>query len=371
MQQSSPPFRADHVGSLLRPPGVRAARAEAASGAMDPALLRRIEDAAIRDVVAKQEAAGLASITDGEFRRRWFHIDFLEQIEGIEAQYSGVAVRFRKVSGEELETTPPKLVVTGKVRRRKPIMGADFDFLKRATKQTAKVTIPSPSMAHFRAGRAGVSHEAYPDIEEFFADLAGAYRAEIADLAQRGCRYIQLDDTNLAYLCDEKFRQNARAMGEDPTKLPGVYARLINACIRDAPDDMVFAIHLCRGNFRSAFVAEGGYDPVAETLFGEIDVDAFFLEYDDARSGGFEPLRFVPPGKIVVLGLVTTKKGDLEDKDLLKRRIEEASQFVNVDQLCLSPQCGFSSTAEGNLLSHEQQEAKLRLIVETAQEVWG
>jgi 5-methyltetrahydropteroyltriglutamate--homocysteine methyltransferase len=365
MQQSSPPFRADHVGSLLRPAGVRAARAEAASGAMDPALLRRIEDAAIRDVVAKQEAAGLASITDGEFRRRWFHIDFLEQIEGIEAQYSGVA------SGEELETTPPKLVVTGKLRRRKPIMGADFDFLKRATKQTAKVTIPSPSMAHFRAGRAGVSHEAYPDIEEFFADLAGAYRAEIADLAQRGCRYIQLDDTNLAYLCDEKFRQNARAMGEDPTKLPGVYARLINACIRDAPDDMVFAIHLCRGNFRSAFVAEGGYDPVAETLFGEIDVDAFFLEYDDARSGGFEPLRFVPKGKTVVLGVVSSKTPQLESKDAIKRRIDSAARIVPLEQLGLSPQCGFSSTEHGNDLSEADQWAKLRLVVETAAEVWG
>lgn len=371
MTRPQPPFRADHVGSLLRPPQLLAARKEAAEGRIDRSALRAIEDEAIRDVARKQEEVGLDSITDGEFRRTWFHVDFLERVEGIEARYSGGAVHFRKASGEQLETTPPKLIVTGKVRHAAPINGPDFDFLKGVTSRAPKITIPSPSMAHFRAGRAGISEDAYPRMEDFFADLAAAYRAEIADLAARGCRYIQFDDTNLAYLCDEKFREGARAMGEDPEKLPHTYAQLINDCLRGAPDDMVFAIHLCRGNFRSAFVAEGGYDPVAEALFGGIDVNAFFLEYDDERSGGFEPLRFVPKGKHVILGVVSSKTPQLEAKDSLKRRIESAAKVVPLDQLGISPQCGFSSTEHGNDINEAQQWDKLRLVVDTAREVWG
>lgn len=368
---SRPPFRADHVGSLLRPAKLQDARAKAARGEIERSALRAVEDEAIAHVVKQQESVGLQSITDGEFRRTWFHVDFLEQIEGIEAQYTGGAVNFRKASGEQLQTTPPKLVVTGKLRRTHSIQGADFDFLKSKTSRTPKVTIPSPSMAHFRAGRAGISETAYPTMQEFFDDLARVYREEIADLASRGCRYIQFDDTNLAYLCDDKFRENARAMGEDPDKLPHTYARLINDCVRDAPADMTFAIHLCRGNFRSAFVAEGGYDPVAEALFGEINVDAFFLEYDDERSGGFEPLRFVRKGKYVVLGVVSSKIAALESKDAVKRRIDSAAKIVPLDQLCVSPQCGFSSTEHGNDLTEDDQWAKLRLCVEVAEEVWG
>lgn len=371
MADANLPFRADHVGSLLRPALLREARAKAARGAVDNDELRAAEDEAIRAAVAQQEDVGLRAVTDGEFRRTWFHIDFLEQIEGVEAQYGGGAVRFRKASGEQLETTPPRLVITGKVRRSHPIFGAAFDFLRAHATQTPKVTLPSPSMAHFRAGRAGVSKDAYPDMEEFFADLARVYREEIADLAARGCRYIQFDDTNLAYLCDETFRENARRMGEDPEQLPHTYARLINDCLRGAPDDMMFAIHLCRGNFRSAFVAEGGYDPVAETLFGEIGVESFLLEYDDERSGGFEPLRFVPKGKTVVLGVVSSKVAELEQKDAIKRRIDSAAKTVPLEQLALSPQCGFSSTEHGNDLSEADQWAKLRLVVEVAEEVWG
>lgn len=261
--------------------------------------------------------------------------------------------------------------MTGRLHRDHSIQGLDFDFLKGATRQTPKVSIPSPSMAHFRAGRAGVDETAYPDMDMFFEDLAGVYRDEIADLASRGCRYIQLDDTNLAYLCDETFREGARRMGEDPAKLPHTYANLINACLRDAPAEMTCAVHLCRGNFRSAFVAEGGYDPVAEVLFNELAVDAFFLEYDDARSGGFDPLRFGPKDKYVVLGVVSSKVAALEEKDAVKRRIEAAAKVLPLEQLCLSPQCGFSSTEHGNDLTEEDERAKLRLCVEVAEDVWG
>ncbi|HVY85349.1 MAG TPA: 5-methyltetrahydropteroyltriglutamate--homocysteine S-methyltransferase [Caulobacterales bacterium] len=371
MPGATPPFRADHVGSLLRPPALALARAKAARGEIERSELRAVEDEAIRACVALQEDVGLRSVTDGEFRRTWFHVDFLEQIKGIEARYTGVAVKFRKSSGEELETAPPKLLVTGKLEHTHAIQGADFDFLKSVTKRTPKVTIPSPSMAHFRAGRAGVDEAAYPTMEGFFEDLARVYREEIADLAARGCRYIQFDDTNLAYLCDEKFREGARAMGENPDMLPHTYAKLINSCMAGAPDDMTFAVHLCRGNFRSAFVAEGGYDPVAEALFGELDVDAFFLEYDDTRSGGFDPLRFVPKDKFVVLGVVSSKVAALEPKDDIKRRIDSAAKILPLEQLCLSPQCGFSSTEHGNDLTEADQRAKLRLCVEVAEEVWG
>lgn len=367
----TPPFRADHVGSLLRPLVLQQARARAARGEIEPAGLREIEDRAIADAVKAQAACGLQAITDGEFRRTWFHVDFLERIAGIEAQYTGGAVHFRKASGEQLQTTPPRLVVTDKLRHTQPIQGADFDFLKSCATGMPKVAIPSPSMAHFRAGRAGVSEAAYPNMEDFFEDLARVYREEIADLAARGCRYIQLDDTNLAYLCDEKFRENARKMGEDPDKLPHTYAKLINACLCDKPKDMWVGVHLCRGNFRSAFVAEGGYEPVAETLFGEVDVDAFFLEYDDERSGGFEPLRLVPKDKVVVLGIVSSKHAALESKDEVKRRIDSAAKTLPLEQLCLSPQCGFSSTEHGNDLTEADQWAKLRLVTEVAAEVWA
>jgi len=371
MATLTPPFRADHVGSLLRPVALQQARARAARGEIERAALREVEDAAIQDAVKGQEACGLQAITDGEFRRTWFHVDFLERIAGIEAQYTGGAVNFRKTSGEQLQTTPPRLVVTDTLRHTHPIQGADFDFLKGCASAMPKVAIPSPSMAHFRAGRAGVSEAAYPNMQDFFEDLARVYREEIADLAARGCRYIQLDDTNLAYLCDEKFRENARRIGEDPDELPHTYAKLINACLRDRPKDMWVGVHLCRGNFRSAFVAEGGYEPVAETLFGEVDVDAFFLEYDDERSGGFEPLRLVPKNKVVVLGVVSSKHAALERKDDVKRRIDSAAKTLPLEQLCLSPQCGFSSTEHGNDLSEADQWAKLRLVTEVAAEVWG
>jgi 5-methyltetrahydropteroyltriglutamate--homocysteine methyltransferase len=372
MPKRTPPFRADHVGSLLRPEPLRRQRARFAEGEIDRAALRLAEDEAIRGAVALQESVGLRSITDGEFRRAWFHVDFLEQIQGVEAVLAGGATaHFRRTTGEVLEVAPPRIYVRGKVRHTHSIMGADFDFLRAATRETPKITIPSPSMAHFRTGRAGVDKTAYPDIQDFFNDLAAVYRAEIADLARRGCRYLQLDDTNLAYLCDDNFRDSARKLGEDPERLPHIYARLINACVRDAPKDMVTAIHLCRGNFRSAFVAQGGYDPVAETLFNEINVDAFFLEYDDERSGGFGPLRFVPKGKHVVLGVISSKLRELESKDDVKRRIGEAAKIVPLDQLCISPQCGFSSTEHGNEVTEADQRRKLELVVEVAREVWG
>ena len=338
---------------------------------MDRAALRAVEDAAILGVVALQEAVGLKSVTDGEFRRTSFHLDFLMQIQGLQMRPGEGETHFRSATtGETLSVSPPKLVVAGKVARAHSIMGADFDFLSKATKQTPKITIPSPSMAHFRGGRDAIDRTAYPDVEGFFDDLARAYREEVADLGARGCRYLQLDDTNLAYLCDEAMREGARKIGEDPDKLPEVYARLINASIASRPRDMVTAIHLCRGNYRSAFVAEGGYDPVAEVLFNQIEVDAFFLEYDTERSGSFSPLRFVPKDRFVVLGIVSSKLPALETKDFIKRRIEDAAKVMPLEQLCLSPQCGFSSTEHGNDLSFDDQRRKLELVVEVAREVW-
>jgi 5-methyltetrahydropteroyltriglutamate--homocysteine methyltransferase len=364
-----PPFRADHVGSFLRPPQLLAARERFQKGEIGKAALRAVEDAAIADAVRMQEDVGLQGITDGEFRRTYFHIDFLEQLEGVEAR-GGLAAHFHSAKGD-VDFAPPVLHVTGKLRHVRPIQVADFDFLKAATTRTPKVTIPSPTMLHFRGGRDAISREAYPDLEEFFADVAAAYRAEFNALSAAGCRYVQLDDTNLAYLCDPKLREGARARGDDPDELPHRYARLINAAIADRPAGMTICTHLCRGNFRSAWVAEGGYEPVAEVLFNELRVDGYFLEYDDARSGDFSPLRFLPKGKIVVLGLVTTKVGALESKDALKRRIDAAARVVPLQQLCLSPQCGFSSTVHGNEIARESQLAKIRLIVETARDVWG
>ena len=371
-----PPFRADHVGSLLRPPQLLEARRCFAEGGIDRETLRQAEDAAIRDVVAFQEDIGLRAVTDGEFRRASFHMDVLRQFEGFEIRAGEGLTHFRSaVTGKTTSRAPPKLVIAGKLRRPHPILAAEFDFLKSVTRQspqlTAKITMPSPSMAHFRGGREAVDRAAYPEMEDFFADLIGVYREEIADLAARGCRYLQLDDTNLAYLCDERFREGARQLGEDPAALPALYARLISEAVAAGPPDMVSAVHLCRGNYRSSFVAEGGYDLVADVMFNQTQVDAFFLEYDDARSGSFEPLRYVPKGRFVVLGLVSSKLPRLEGKDELRRRIDEAARALPLEQLCLSPQCGFSSTAEGNEISFDDQRRKLELVVEVARDVWG
>jgi 5-methyltetrahydropteroyltriglutamate--homocysteine methyltransferase len=365
----TPPYRADHVGSFLRPVELLDARERAQKGDITHSQLREVEDAAIRDIVRFQEDLGLEGITDGEFRRTYFHIDFLEQLSGVETK-GGISMSFHSAAGN-VDFAPPVMRVTAPVRHVKPIQVDDFKFLRSVTKRTPKVTIPSPTMLHFRGGREAISREAYPDLEQFFADVATAYRAEIRALAAAGCTYLQLDDTNLAYLCDARMREGAKARGDDPDELPRRYARLINAAIADRPPGMTFCVHLCRGNFKSAWVAEGGYEPVAEVLFNELEVDGYFLEYDDARSGDFSPLRFVPAGKTVVLGLVTTKLGELESKDDLKRKIDQAAKLLPLDQLCLSPQCGFSSTVHGNEIAREAQAAKLRLIIETAEEVWG
>ena len=365
----TPPFRADHVGSFLRPKALLDAREQHKQGKISAKQLREVEDRAIRDIVGFQESLGLKGITDGEFRRTYFHIDFLEKLEGVEVK-GGIAMSFKTATGN-VDFAPPVMHVTKKLRHVSPIQLADFKFLQSATKQMPKVTIPSPTMLHFRGGRGAISAEAYPDLEVFYADVAAAYRAELKALGDAGCRYVQLDDTNLAYLCDEKMREGARARGDDPNDLPRLYARLINAAIKDRPAGMTLCVHLCRGNFRSAWAASGGYEPVAEVLFNELAVDGYFLEYDDARSGDFSPLRHVPKNKIVVLGLVSTKLQALESKDRLKRKIDEASRLVPLEQLCLSPQCGFSSTVHGNDIAVEAQAVKIRLVVETAGEVWG
>ncbi len=365
-----PPFRADHVGSFLRPAELIEARAAFREGRIDAAALRRSEDEAIRAVVAMQEGLGLQGITDGEFRRTYFHTDFLLQLDGVE-EAGGTQVKFHQHGGKELEYAPPVMKITGKVQHARDIQRADYAFLASCTSRTPKVTIPSPTMLHFRGGRDAIDSNAYPDLDEFYSDLAAAYRAEIASLADAGCRYLQLDDTNLAYLCDDTQRENARRRGMDPDELPRLYARIINDSIRDRPEDMVVCVHLCRGNFRSSWAAEGGYEPVAEVLFNALEVDGYFLEYDDPRSGDFAPLRHLPKGKTVVLGLVTTKLGDLEDPADVKRRIDEAAAFAPIDQLALSPQCGFSSTVHGNDIAMEQQSAKLRLVIDVARDVWG
>jgi 5-methyltetrahydropteroyltriglutamate--homocysteine methyltransferase len=367
---TKPPFRADHVGSLLRPERLLEARARLARGVSSADELRAIEDECIAEAVRRQEEVGLQGITDGEFRRTFFHVDFLERLDGVTVVEGDFSASFRRDDGTEVGFKPPTMRVTGKLRHRASIQGPDFDFLKRTTRRVPKVCIPSPSMLHFRGGRAAIDAELYPDLEGFYADLAAAYRAEIADLADRGCRYLQLDDTNLAYLCDPKIRESTRARGDDPDELPRTYCRLINEAVRERPADMAICIHLCRGNFRSAWVAQGGYEPVAEILFNELALDGFFLEYDDERSGDFAPLRFVPKGKTVVLGIVTSKRPLLESADALKRRIEEAARFVPLEQLALSPQCGFSSTVHGNEISEDDQWRKLARVVEVANQVW-
>jgi 5-methyltetrahydropteroyltriglutamate--homocysteine methyltransferase len=360
----APPFRADHVGSLLRPALLAEARKQFKRGEIPAEKLREIEDAAIRDVAAKQEAIGLQSVTDGEFRRDWWHLDFMLRLEGV----TEVANPGPKFGGTEEQ--PPIPAVTGKVRYGKPIMVEDFAYLKAVAKNTPKFTIPSPSMLHLRGGRASISREIYPDIEAFWTDAARAYRDAIAAFAAAGCTYLQLDDVAFAYLCDPKIRENCKGNGDDPDALPRTYAETINAAIAVRPAGMTITMHTCRGNFKSAWVAEGGYEPVAEAMFS-CEVDAFFMEFDSARAGGFEPLRLLPKGKNVVLGLVTTKVGSLESKDALKQRIEEAARFVPLEHLYLSPQCGFSSTHHGNALTPEEQWRKLERVVEVAKEVWG
>jgi 5-methyltetrahydropteroyltriglutamate--homocysteine methyltransferase len=371
--RKTPPFRADHVGSLLRPPELLEARQRFADGAIDADELRGIEDAAIRDVVALQRDVGLRSVTDGEFRRASWHMDFIYQLDGISKVVDETLhVQFRNEQGT-LEFAPPSLHVDDRIGLSTTIFGDAFEYLRSvaADDQTPKLTIPSPSMVHYRGGRASIDDSLYPELDEFWSDLTAAYREEVRRLGEAGCTYLQFDDTSLAYLNDPAQREHVRAIGGDAEHQHEAYIRHINEALADRPDGMAVTTHMCRGNYRSSWVAEGGYDFVAEALFSELGVDGFFMEWDDARSGGFEPLRFVPPGKLVVLGLVTTKRGELEDADMLKRRIEEASGYVDLDQLCLSPQCGFSSTVEGNALTAEQQAAKLRLVVEVAEEVWG
>ncbi len=371
-RRTVPPFRADHVGSLLRPQKLLRARDEFAAGQISAERLRAIEDDAIRDVVQMQRDVGLQSATDGEFRRASWHMDFIYQLGGVEKVAGDITVHFRNADGE-IDFKPAAIAVTDRVRLERTIFAEDFEFLKGVVGAgvTPKLTIPSPNMVHYRGGRAALDPSVYPDVDQFWADLASAYADQVRAIAQLGCTYLQFDDTSLAYLNDPAQREAMEQRGEDSAHLHETYVRNINNALAGRPAGLAITTHLCRGNFRSSWAAEGGYDFVAEALFGELDVDGFFLEYDDARSGGFEPLRFVAPGKMVVLGLVTTKRGELESKDELKRRIEEASRFVSIEQLCLSPQCGFSSTVEGNVVSYDDQVAKLELIVETAAEVWG
>lgn len=368
--RDKPPFRADHVGSLLRPDALLQQREKWKAGEITAAELRQHEDTHIKDVVELQEDSGVQSITDGEFRRENFHRDFIDKIEGVEFK----PMMPPGSEGESIDPEKAPFVALVHERMRLPAGGIEvenFRYLNSLTDRTGKVAIPSPTMTHFRGGRAAISRDAYPEIEDFFADLARVYREELTALAEVGCRYVQYDDTNLAYLCDESMRDGVRKLGEDPDELPKTYAGIINDSIRDRPSDMAVCVHMCRGNAQSKWFAAGGYEPIAEQVFNLTDVDGFFLEYDDERSGDFAPLRFVPKGKMVVLGLVTTKFGEPEDGDVLKRRIEEAATYVDIDQLCLSPQCGFSSNAIGNLITEDDEKAKLRLVVETAEAVWG
>jgi 5-methyltetrahydropteroyltriglutamate--homocysteine methyltransferase len=370
---AGPPFRADHVGSLLRPDALLAARAEAERDWISAATLRRVEDDCIRQAVKMQAELGLQGVTDGELRRGSWHMDFLYQIGGVAKTDQLLHIQFKNEAGT-LEFTPAAHRVSGKLTLDKTIFGEDFAYLKSVAPPgtTPKLTIPSPSMLHYRGGRAAIDQTAYPDMEAFWHDLAQVYAKEIAGLAALGCTYLQLDDTSLAYLNDPTQRAYVDSIGGDGGTQHLTNIRLINQALADKPAGMTVCTHMCRGNFRSSWMAQGGYDHVAEALFGELQVDGFFLEYDDARSGGFAPLRFVPRGpKKIVLGLVTTKRAALESKDELKRRIEEAAKYVPLDQLCLSPQCGFSSTVDGNALTLEQEKAKLRLVVEVAREVWG
>ncbi|MDQ1672773.1 MAG: 5-methyltetrahydropteroyltriglutamate--homocysteine methyltransferase [Frankiaceae bacterium] len=369
--RTEPPFRADHVGSLLRPPALLKAREERTAGELTEVELAKVEDDAIADVVAMQEEIGLRSATDGEFRRASWHMDFIYQLDGIAEAEQRLQVQFRNPSGE-IEFAPAALTVTEPIRVTQTIFADAFRFLQsQVTTAVPKLTVPSPSMVHYRGGATLIDPAIYPDPEQFWVDLSAAYADEVRRLGELGCTYLQFDDTSLAYLNDPKQRAMLAEQGNDAEHQHERYIAQINQALAGRPEGMRITTHMCRGNFRSSWAAEGGYDFVAEALFTQLDVDGFFLEYDDDRSGTFEPLRFVPPGKQVVLGLVTTKRGELEDADTLKRRIDEASKYVPLEQLCLSPQCGFSSTSEGNDLTYEQQVAKLRLIVDVAADVWG
>ncbi len=369
MYKIKPPFRADHVGSLLRTPGVKENRHRWKNGEISAAELREIEDNAIAETVKKLESTGMRSITDGEFRRDYFHLDFLKELSGVTVS-GGIAANPNAKTAED-GFTPPTLSVTGKLKHVKDIQVADFNFLKSVVTQTPKVSIPSPTMVHFRGGRKSIDINSYPKMDEFFHDLSDCYKAEINALYKNGCRYIQLDDTNLAYLCDVKMREAARGRGDDPDELPRTYASLINSVIDGRPDDLTIGIHLCRGNYRSTWFAEGGYEPVAEILFNSINVDAYFLEYDDERSGDFAPLRFVPKNKVVVLGLISSKLPQLENMNDVVKRIDEAAKYMPLENLCVSPQCGFSSTSHGNNLTMDDQWRKMELVVNTAMRVWG
>jgi 5-methyltetrahydropteroyltriglutamate--homocysteine methyltransferase len=367
MQRAKPPFRADHVGSLLRPAPLKEARSKREKGEITAAQLKEIEDREIEKIIKKQEAIGLKLATDGEFRRSWWQFDFYKRLDGVELYSTGKGIKFAGV-----ETKPESVRVIGKIGFSGHPHLEDFRFVKDHAKVTPKMTIPAPSTLHFRQGRPTISKEAYPDLDAYFHDVGQAYRKAIHAFYDAGCRYLQLDDTAWSMICDPKEREASKARGDDPDRLPAQYARMTNAALAGRPDDMVVTMHSCRGNFRSTFIAQGGYEFVAEHLLSELDIDGYFLEYDTDRAGGFEPLRFVPKGKKqVVLGLVTSKSGKLESKDAIKRRIDEATKYVAIEQLCLSPQCGFASTEEGNVLAEDEQWAKLGMIVELADEVWG
>ncbi|HEX3338832.1 MAG TPA: 5-methyltetrahydropteroyltriglutamate--homocysteine S-methyltransferase [Pseudolabrys sp.] len=366
-ERITPPFRADHVGSLLRPAPLKEARAKREKNEISAVELKEVEDRAISAIISRQEDIGLRVVTDGEFRRAFWNYDFLGGLPGVEA-YLGE----RKIKFQGVNPKPMMLRVTGKLGTFSghPML-EHFKYVKAHTRAAPKMTIPSPSSLHFRYGRDAVPESIYPDMHEFYGDLGQTYRKAVRAFADAGCRYLQLDEVNFAYLCDPKLRAQVANRGDDPATLPAIYAAMINAAMSDIPSDMTIAMHLCRGNFQSTFVASGGYEPVAEILFNTINVHGYFMEYDSDRAGGFEPLRFVPKGKTVVLGLVTSKSGRLESKDDIKRRIDEAAKFVSLEQLCLSPQCGFASTEEGNILAEDEQWTKLRMIVEVAEEVWG
>jgi methionine synthase II (cobalamin-independent) len=366
------PFKADIVGSLLRPQRIHEARAAVADNMLSPGELRRVEDDCVERAVAKQKDVGLAVCTDGEFHRRHWFLDFLERIDGVEVR-GGLATKFHNEAGD-VEFVPPRFEVNGKLKRSRALSLDDFKALKPAAERhglVPKQAIPSPMCVHFRGGRAAISKAVYPDVAEFFADMTRVYRDEIAALYAAGCRYLQIDDTNLPFLCDPKLRDQVHAIGEDPETLPDLYVNMLNDIVRDKPADLTVCVHFCRGNHASSWVAEGGYDPIAEIVFGEMEVDGFFLEYDSARAGSFAPLRYLTGSKVAVLGLVTTKKPQLESKDELKRRVEAAAKFVPHDRLALSPQCGFASTLAGNKVSEDDQWRKLALVVETARAIWG
>jgi 5-methyltetrahydropteroyltriglutamate--homocysteine methyltransferase len=366
MPRTKPPFRADHVGSLLRTARLKEARAQHQAGAVSADRLTAIEDEEIRKIIAKQEETGLQSVTDGEFRRAWWHMDFLSELDGVELVDVDHGIQF---AGVQTKAQAPR--VTGKLGSAHHPMIVHFEFLKAHTQKTPKMTIPSPSMLHYRGGRKMIDQRLYPRMEDFYHDLGLAYRQAIKGFYDAGCRYLQLDDCSFAYLCDPAQRKMLADRGDDPAKQGGIYAGMINSALAGRASDLAITMHVCRGNFRSTFIASGGYEPIADLMFNGVDVDGYFLEWDSDRAGGFEPLRFLPKGKTVVLGLVTSKTGTLERRDDILRRIEEAAKYAPLEQLCLSPQCGFASTEEGNVLAEDEQWAKLRLIVDIAREVWG